>query len=89
MIYVRLDSGHEYLFIGDVAWTLAGVTQLKLRPPNTMRRISEDGAALMFELRWIKDVLDKEGLTVIPSHDDVLLQDLAAKGLIGEQLMLR
>jgi len=34
-------------------------------------------------------VLDKEGLTVIPSHDDVLLQDLAAKGLIGEQLMLR
>jgi glyoxylase-like metal-dependent hydrolase (beta-lactamase superfamily II) len=89
MIYVRLDSGREYLFIGDVAWTLAGVTQLKLRPPNTMRRISEDGAALMFELRWIKDVLDKEGLTVIPSHDDVLLQDLAAKGLIGEQLMLR
>jgi glyoxylase-like metal-dependent hydrolase (beta-lactamase superfamily II) len=89
MIYVRLDSGHEYLFIGDVAWTLAGVTELKLRPANTMRRISEDGAALMFELRWIKDVMDKEGPTVIPSHDDVLLRDLAAKGLIGEQLMLR
>jgi glyoxylase-like metal-dependent hydrolase (beta-lactamase superfamily II) len=89
MVYVRLDSGHEYLFIGDVGWTLANVTQLKLRPANTMARISEDGAALMLELRWIKDVMEKDGLTVIPSHDDVLLQDLAAKRLIGEQLMLR
>jgi glyoxylase-like metal-dependent hydrolase (beta-lactamase superfamily II) len=89
MVYVRLDSGHEYLFIGDVGWTLANVTQLKLRPAATIRRISEDGAALMHELRWIKGVMEKDGLTVIPSHDDVLLQDLAAKGLIGAQLMLR
>jgi hypothetical protein len=43
----------------------------------------------MLELRWIKDVMEKDGLTVIPSHDDVLLQDLAAKRLIGDQLMLR
>jgi hypothetical protein len=33
--------------------------------------------------------MEKDGLTVIPSHDDVLLQDLALKGLIGAQLMLR
>lgn len=89
MVYVRLDSGREYLFIGDVAWTLANVTQLKLRPANTMRRISEDAAALMYQLHWIKDVMDQEGLTVIPSHDDVLLQGLASKRLIGDQLMLR
>jgi glyoxylase-like metal-dependent hydrolase (beta-lactamase superfamily II) len=89
MVYVRLNSGHEYLFIGDVAWTLAGVTQLKLRPANTMARISEDGAALRFELVWIRDAMEKDGLTVIPSHDDVLLQDLVLKGLIGAQLMLR
>jgi glyoxylase-like metal-dependent hydrolase (beta-lactamase superfamily II) len=88
MVYVRLDSGREYLFIGDVAWTLANVTQLKLRPVNTMRRIGEDPAALMYQLRWIKDVMEKDGLTVIPSHDDVLLQDLASKRLIGDQLVL-
>jgi len=89
MVYVRLDSGREYLFIGDVAWTLANVTQLKLRPLNTMRRIGEDAAALMYQLHWVKDVMEKDGLTVIPSHDDVLLQDLASKRLIGEQLMLQ
>jgi glyoxylase-like metal-dependent hydrolase (beta-lactamase superfamily II) len=89
MVYVRLDQGREFLFIGDVAWTLANVTQLKLRSAGTMRRINEDASALMLQLRWIKDAMDREGLVVIPSHDDVLLQSLAAKQIIGEQLMPR
>jgi glyoxylase-like metal-dependent hydrolase (beta-lactamase superfamily II) len=89
MVYVRLDSGREYLLIGDVGWTLDNVSQLKLRPAATMRRISEDASALMHQLRWIKGVMDQERLVVIPSHDDKLLQELSAKQLIGEQLMLR
>jgi glyoxylase-like metal-dependent hydrolase (beta-lactamase superfamily II) len=89
MVYVRVDQGREYLFIGDVAWTLANVTQLKLRPAVTMRRINEDAAALMHQLRWVKDAMDREGLVVIPSHDDGLLRSLAAKQFIGEELMLR
>ena len=55
----------------------------------TMRRINEYAPALMHQLRWIKNVMDQEKLIVIPSHDDKLLQDLAAKQIIGEQLMLR
>jgi glyoxylase-like metal-dependent hydrolase (beta-lactamase superfamily II) len=86
MVYVRLESGREHLFIGDVAWTLANVTQFKLRPAATMRRISEDAQALMHQLRWIKDTMEREKLLVIPSHDDVLLQDLASRRLIGEGL---
>jgi glyoxylase-like metal-dependent hydrolase (beta-lactamase superfamily II) len=89
MIYVRLESGAERLFIGDVAWTLANVTQLRLRPAATMRRISESAPALLHQLRWIKDVMDREKLLVIPSHDDQLLQDLAARQLIGAQLVQR
>jgi glyoxylase-like metal-dependent hydrolase (beta-lactamase superfamily II) len=86
MVYVRLGSGREHLFIGDVAWTLANVTQFKQRPAATMRRISEDAQALMHQLRWIKDTMEQEKLLMIPSHDDILLQDLAAKRLIGEGL---
>jgi glyoxylase-like metal-dependent hydrolase (beta-lactamase superfamily II) len=89
MVYVRIDSGREYLLIGDVGWTLANVTQLKLRPAATMRRINEDPTALEHQLHWIKQVMDAEKLVVIPSHDDTLLQDLGAKQLVGEQLMLR
>jgi glyoxylase-like metal-dependent hydrolase (beta-lactamase superfamily II) len=86
MVYVRLESGREHLFIGDVAWTLANVTQFKLRPAATMRRISEDAQALMHQLRWIKDTMEQEKVVVIPSHDDILLQDLVAKQLIGDGL---
>jgi hypothetical protein len=75
--------------IGDVGWTLDNVTQQKLRPAATMRRINEDGAALAQQLRWIKSVMDQDKLVVIPSHDDKLLQDLAAKQLIGGDLLLR
>jgi glyoxylase-like metal-dependent hydrolase (beta-lactamase superfamily II) len=86
MIYVRLGSGREYLFIGDVAWSLANVTELKPRPAATMRRVGESAAPLMWQMRWIKEAMDREGLIVIPSHDDTLLRDLAARQLIGEQL---
>jgi glyoxylase-like metal-dependent hydrolase (beta-lactamase superfamily II) len=86
MVYVRLVSGREYLFIGDVGWTLDNATKLKLRPEATMRRIGESAPALMFELTWIKEVMDHEGLIVIPSHDELLLTDLAAKRLIGDTL---
>jgi len=89
MVYLRLDSGREYLFIGDVGWTLDNVTQLRLRPAVTMRRINEYAPALMHQLRWIKDVMEQENLIVIPSHDDKLLQDLAAKQFIGDQLSSR
>ena len=33
--------------------------------------------------------MDQEKLIVIPSHDDTLLQELVAKQLVGEPLMLR
>jgi glyoxylase-like metal-dependent hydrolase (beta-lactamase superfamily II) len=89
MVYVRLASEREYLFIGDVGWTLDNVKQLKLRPETTMRRIGESEQALMFELTWIKEVMDTEGLIVIPSHDEILLKDLTAKQLIGGELTLQ
>jgi len=88
MVYVRLASEREYLFIGDVGWTLDNVTQLKLRPETTMRRIGESAPALMFELNWVKEVADHEGLIVIPSHDDILLRGLTARQLIADKLAL-
>ena len=54
-----------------------------------MRRISESAPALMHQLSWIKEAMDQEKLIVIPSHDDTLLQSLAAKHVIGAQLFRR
>jgi glyoxylase-like metal-dependent hydrolase (beta-lactamase superfamily II) len=86
MVYVRLASEREYLFIGDVGWTLENVKQLKSRPEATIRRVGESAPALMFALTWIKDVMDRDGLIVIPSHDDILLKDLTVRQLIGGEL---
>ena len=55
----------------------------------TMQRIGESAPALMFELSWIKEVMDHDGLIVIPSHDDRLLTDLTAKQLIDDKLVLQ
>ena len=89
MVYVQSASEREYLFIGDVGWTLDNVKQLKLRPEATMRRIGESASALMFELSWVKEIMDREGLNVIPSHDDILLTNLTARQLIGGELALQ
>jgi hypothetical protein len=65
------------------------VTETKLKLAATMRRINEYAPAITHELRWVKDVMKREKLIVIPSHDDTLLQDMAAKNVIGGNFMLR
>lgn len=86
MIYVRLDDQKEYLFIGDIGWSLDNVTEQKLRPGQTMARIKEDPQALRKQLAVIKQLMDDEGLIIVPSHDDVLLQRYATEGKLGSSL---
>ena len=32
----------------------------------------------MFGLNWVKEIMDREGVIVIPSHNDILLKDFFA-----------
>ena len=87
MIYVRLAQGTEFVFIGDVGWLIDNVTELKLRPPETIARIGEDPEALMSQLVWLKSLADR-GVVLVPSHDDRLLSRYAEEGLLGNDLSL-
>ena len=87
MIYVRLGSGAEYVFIGDIGWLIDNVTQLRLRPAATIARIGEDPEALMTQLVWLKSLMD-QGVVLVPSHDDRLLSRYAREGLLGSELVL-
>ena len=87
MIYVRVAGGTEFLFIGDVGWLLENVTELKLRPAETIERIGEDPETLMSQLVWLRGVAE-QGVVLVPSHDDRLLSRYAAEGLIGDDLVL-
>jgi len=86
MIYIRQAGGEEFLFIGDIGWSLDNVTALKTRPAATAARIKEDPQALMHQMTWIKRVMDDDGIVVVPSHDDVLLKKYVEEGLLGESL---
>ena len=88
MVYVHVREGVEYLLIGDIAWSLDNVTELKLRPEATINRINENPEALMAQLRWLNGTL-QEGIIVVPSHDDELLNELVSDGLLRDSLALR
>ena len=87
MIYVRVAEGTEYVFIGDIGWLIENVTELRLRPPETIARIGEDPEALMSQLVWLKSLADR-GVVLVPSHDDRLLSRYAEEGLLGNDLVL-
>ncbi len=86
MVYIRLSGGEEFLFIGDIGWSLDNITELKTRPAATAARIKEDPQALMHQMTWIKQVMNDDGIIVVPSHDDRLLKKYVEDGLLGESL---
>ncbi|MCZ0954245.1 MAG: hypothetical protein OXJ56_16880, partial [Rhodospirillaceae bacterium] len=87
MVYVRMADGTEFVFIGDVGWLMENVTELRLRPAETVARIGEDPDALMSQLLWLRGLAD-QGVVLVPSHDDRLLNRYAAEGLLGNDLAL-
>jgi glyoxylase-like metal-dependent hydrolase (beta-lactamase superfamily II) len=86
IVYVQLSGGEEFLFIGDIGWSLDNITELKTRPAATAARIKEDPQALMHQMTWIKRVMEEDGIIVVPSHDDVLLKQYVEAGLLGDSL---
>jgi glyoxylase-like metal-dependent hydrolase (beta-lactamase superfamily II) len=81
MIYVVLESGAEYLFIGDSAWHMDGVRLMKVKDANW---IKEDEDALMGQLIWLNGLMKSDpNLHIIASHDDEQRKQLVAAGILG------
>jgi glyoxylase-like metal-dependent hydrolase (beta-lactamase superfamily II) len=88
MVYVKLASGKEMIFAGDIAWRLLGIDTQRQKPDSTSRFMSEDRGAIGKQLAWLKDV-QAQGVTVVVSHDGTQLQTLAKRGLLSEGLVLQ
>ena len=81
MVYVALESGREYLFIGDTAWHMDGVRLIKGKDAPW---IQEDQAALLAQLTWLNELYRAEtNFFIIASHDDEERQELISKGVLG------
>ena len=84
MVYVALESGREYLFIGDMAWLMDGV---RLAKGKAAPFLGEDDAAVLAELKWLNELYRTEkNLFIIVSHDDDEHKDLITRGILSNGL---
>ena len=84
MIYVVLGSGKEYLLIGDTAWHMDGVRNVKGKDAPW---IQEDEIPLTAQLSWLNGLYKTEkNLFIIASHDDEQRTDLIKRGILGNKL---
>jgi glyoxylase-like metal-dependent hydrolase (beta-lactamase superfamily II) len=81
MVYIALESGREYLLIGDAAWHMDGV---RLMRGKDAPWITEDQSAVMSQLKWLNELSQSEPrLVIVASHDDEEHADLIRKGILG------
>jgi glyoxylase-like metal-dependent hydrolase (beta-lactamase superfamily II) len=81
MVYAALESGREYLLIGDTAWHMDGVRQVRGKDAPW---ITEDQAAVGDQLRWLNELSRAErDLVIVAGHDDEQHAELLRSGILG------
>jgi glyoxylase-like metal-dependent hydrolase (beta-lactamase superfamily II) len=84
MVYVALQSGREYLLIGDTAWHMDGVRQIKGKDAPW---ITEDENFITAQLRWLNRLeATEKNLFIVTSHDEEQHRELLEKGILGNRL---
>ena len=83
MVYVALESGREYLLIGDAAWHMDGVRSMA---GKDVPWLIEDTGAVMAQLTWLNGLARREpDLVIVASHDEDERLALIRKGALGDR----
>ena len=81
MVYIALESGREYLLIGDAAWHMDGVRLMKGKDAPW---ITEEQSGVMSQLKWLNQLSRSEPrLVIVASHDDEEHAELIRQGILG------
>jgi glyoxylase-like metal-dependent hydrolase (beta-lactamase superfamily II) len=84
MMFIALDSGREYLLIGDTAWHMDSVRKMVGKDAPW---IVEDTSAISDQLKWLSTLSNAErNLVIVASHDDDEHRELIARKLLGGKL---
>jgi len=84
MMFIALDSGREYLLIGDAAWHMDSVRKVTGKDAPW---IVEDASAVSDQLKWLNTLSNTEkNLVIVASHDDDEHRELIARKLLGGKL---
>lgn len=83
MVYLVLESGREYLLIGDTTWHMDGVRLVRGKDAPW---VTEDEAAVLAQLQWLNGLTrTAPQLVVVSSHDDEQHADLVRKQLLSNR----
>ena len=84
MVYVALESGREYLLVGDATWHMDGVRQMKGKDAPW---VTEDQPAVLAQLTWLNGLgRSAPNLTIVASHDEEQHAELVEKALLTHRL---
>jgi glyoxylase-like metal-dependent hydrolase (beta-lactamase superfamily II) len=87
MIYVALQSGAEYLLIGDATWHMDGVRLMKGKDAPW---VTEDQNAVLDQLRWLNQLSrTTPRLVIVASHDEEQHAELVKSGVLSNRLEIR
>lgn len=86
LVYVQLQDGVEYLFVGDVAWHLDQITREHYRPRLvTDLFLGEDRRAVLAQFRALSELMrGNPQLVVVVSHDGDQRRRLVESGLLKD-----
>lgn len=86
---VRIESGQEYLIIGDIVWVMKNVEKAWGRPRFLQWLFfkgSEDRAQVQRQVRALHELVREEpSLILLPAHDHMYLEKLISDGKLGGQ----
>ena len=84
MVYIALESGREYLLIGDATWHMDGVRLMKGKAAPW---VTEDQGAVLDQLKWLNGLSrTAPNLFVVASHDEEQHVALVQKGVLANRL---
>jgi hypothetical protein len=81
---VALESGREYLLIGDATWHMDGVRLVKGKDAPW---VTEDQPAVLAQLSWLNGLSrTAPNLVVVASHDEEQHVELVKSSVLGTRL---
>jgi glyoxylase-like metal-dependent hydrolase (beta-lactamase superfamily II) len=84
IVYVKMASGQELFFLGDIAWRFESIERLAARARFVSDYyLQEDRDAVLIELAALKSLHESEpNLIMIAGHDIKQMDDLLKSGVV-------
>lgn len=89
LIFVVLQNGTEFFFVGDIAWSFRNLEIPRGRPWLISQVLKEDRTNVAFQLRALHKLMSTPGLHLLVAHDKGQLDDLVQKGVVQAGFRLK